>query len=72
VKEENGKMNSEIGKTAGDIWRLLSKSSSLTIAQIKKALALKDNVLYMALGWLAREDKVEFKTEGRTTKVSLK
>jgi len=61
----------EIGQTAGTIYQLLEKNDSLTFAAIKKALKLNESALYMGLGWLAREGKIQFRLEKRSTKVSL-
>ena len=41
----------EIGLNAGKVW------------QLKKKSGLKDKDLGAALGWLAREDKIEFEQE---------
>jgi len=51
--------NKEIGETAGNVWRLLDEKESLTADQLKKELKGKKEDLYMALGWLYREDKLE-------------
>jgi hypothetical protein len=42
------------------------------MAQLKKKLDPKGEMLGMALGWLAREDKIEFLTEKKTVLVQLK
>jgi len=63
----------EISKAAGDVWQLLhQEEEEVSITQLKKSLQLKENVLYMALGWLAREDQLNFTTRGRSTKISIK
>ncbi|HOI26359.1 MAG: winged helix-turn-helix domain-containing protein [Paludibacteraceae bacterium] len=53
--------NKEIGETAGCVWRLLDeKKGNLTFDQIKKELKkVKKEELYIAIGWLCREDKLE-------------
>ena len=61
----------EIGLAAGDIWHYLESNGASTIEQIKKALALKETVLLMAMGWLAREGKLSFDVEGKTLQISL-
>jgi hypothetical protein len=62
----------EIGHVAGDVWGILSRDGGLTIPAIKKSIAAPDDVVLAAIGWLAREDKVEFSTQGRSVKVSLR
>ena len=48
----------EIGNMSGKVWRLLDGEGDLSIQQIKKKLDVPDPLLYMALGWLTREDKI--------------
>lgn len=48
----------DIGTTAGYIWEYLHAKGETPIAELKKKLKLKDDALFLALGWLAREDKV--------------
>jgi len=54
-----------IGTNAGLIWNALNASNGQTGKSLKKAAKLKsDKDLYSALGWLAREGKVNIeKTE---------
>jgi hypothetical protein len=33
---------------------------------------MKDTVVYQAVGWLAREDKIEYHTKGNKTVLSVK
>ena len=65
-------MNSEIGETAGAVWRVLDDNGGLTTSEIKKSLGLKDNLLHMALGWLAREGQLNFDAKGRAIRISLR
>ena len=53
------KMNTEtIGTWAGLIWNALNEVESLGFKQEKKATKLKEKELYAAMGWLAREGKL--------------
>jgi hypothetical protein len=65
-------MIDEIGEGAGEVWRYLIDHPSTTLAQINKSLKLRESLFFMAIGWLAREDKLAFKGEGKATKLSLK
>lgn len=47
-----------IGCNAGLIWNSLNEADALGIKQLKKATKLKDKEMYLALGWLARENKI--------------
>ncbi len=61
----------KIGENAGKIWNTLNKSGEMTISQVKKKATLNDVEANMALGWLAREDKVAIAKKGNSTKISL-
>lgn len=61
----------KIGENAGKIWNSLNKSGEMTISQVKKKATLNDTEANMALGWLAREDKVAIAKKGNSTKISL-
>lgn len=62
----------DIGLVAGEIWGFLAEKEPQTLAAIKKAVTAPADVIAAAIGWLAREDKLEFSTSGRTLKVGLK
>jgi Winged helix-turn-helix domain (DUF2582) len=62
----------EIGRVAGDVWGLLVQEGSQTLAAIKKSVDAPADVVAAAIGWLAREDKLEFTTSGRAVKISLR
>jgi len=62
----------EIGETAGHVWRLLDKKGPLTLAMLVKDIDLPRDTIMQALGWLAREDKIEIEENGRTRTVSLR
>jgi len=52
-------MITKIGENAGAIWGAL-QNGALGMKALKKATKLKNEELYLALGWLAREGKVTF------------
>jgi hypothetical protein len=53
-------IKTDIGNTAGRIWQYLDKKGESTLSDIKKDLMLKGSEARMALGWLARENKIFF------------
>lgn len=61
-----------IGEMAGRIWRTLDEEGELRVSTLKRQLDAPDALVYMALGWLAREDKLEMESQGRTYVVRLK
>lgn len=62
-------ITTKIGENAGLIWNAL-QGGALTMKALKKATKLKNDELYLALGWLAREGKVSF-TEGEDLTITL-
>ena len=64
-------MKQEIGETAGKIWEILKKKGEVNTAQLPKMLNKKSAIAYQGLGWLAREDKVEYQIKAGKTFVSL-
>ena len=53
-------MISKIGENAGLVWGALLNGAQ-GLKALKKATKLKNEELYLALGWLAREGKLTFK-----------
>ncbi len=60
----------KIGENAGAIWAAL-QGGALTTKALKKATKLKEAELNLALGWLAREDKISFEENEADTLVAL-
>ncbi len=49
-----------IGENAGVIWRLLNNGERWEYESLKAASGLSDRDLNLAIGWLARENKIFF------------
>ncbi len=62
-------MITKIGTNAGAVWNALDGGMK-TVKELKKATKLTDKDLYAALGWLAREAKIELVED--TADVSVK
>jgi hypothetical protein len=65
-------MTAKVGEAAGKVWHTLKNDGEMSAAQLKKATGTDDKTLWMALGWLAREDKVNFNQVKNTLKIGLK
>jgi len=63
-------MIEKIGINAGLVWNALN-NGSLEVKTLKKATKLTDKDLHAALGWLAREGKVQFTEEGKDLFINL-
>ena len=46
------------GEVAGLVWNALNESAPLSAKDLKKQQSETDKELYLALGWLLREDKL--------------
>ncbi len=64
-------MKDQIGATAGAIWDILQDVDKMAISQLPKAVKQKEAITYQALGWLARENKIEYEARGNKTYVLL-
>jgi hypothetical protein len=62
----------QIGVAAGEVWRMLEQSGPLSLPQLKKKLNGSSELLAFAVGWLAREDKLEILVEKKSFRVQLK
>ncbi len=62
----------QVGETAGQVWQLLNSEGPQTLAQLKKKLNGTSELLDFAIGWLAREDKIEITAEKKTVRIQLK
>lgn len=63
-----------IGEAAGYVYRLLEKEESNT-AKVKRTLkktGFDSETVLMAIGWLAREDKLFMEKIGNTCTIKLK
>jgi len=64
-------MRDEIGNAAGVVWEFLNQQGETVLVTLKDRTGLSEGILFMALGWLAREEKVNLLKEGRTIRISL-
>jgi hypothetical protein len=64
-------MQDKIGYVAGSIWEQLEKNGEMTPKKIQTSIKEKSDVVYLALGWLARENKVSFQPTKTTFRVKL-
>lgn len=60
------------GVDAGIVWEALNENGPSKIGDIVKATGLRRELVYGALGWLAREDKISVERRGRAMVFSLR
>ena len=66
-------LKEKAGVIAGNIWNALNENGQLTGKDLKKAAKLKNEKdLYLGLGWLLREDKIQAESADKDILVSLK
>jgi hypothetical protein len=64
-------MKSIIGNNADKIWRFLDRVQVSSVFEIEKRLSMQRQDILMALGWLAREDKIYFIDDKKDSKIML-
>ena len=65
-------MITEIGIVAGEIWHFLDEHNEVTFTQLAKGLERDRDLLFMSLGWLAREGYIIVIKEGDDYKIWLR
>lgn len=60
-----------IGETAGKIYKLLEKKGEQTVTKAEKEIGASSDLFNQAIGWLARENNINFSKTGKTVKISL-
>jgi hypothetical protein len=61
-----------IGETAGLVWNFLRSNGDSTLSTLEKKVEAPRSMVSMAVGWLAREGKIEVKDEKRAVRISLR
>lgn len=62
-------MNTDtIGMNAGLVWNALNDAQAMGLKQLKKATKLKEKEMFAAIGWLAREDKINIQADDKDPK----
>ncbi|MBP6342421.1 MAG: winged helix-turn-helix domain-containing protein [Candidatus Omnitrophica bacterium] len=64
-------MKDKVIEIAGKTWRFLGQNGETNVAQLPRLLRENNTVVLQALGWLAREDKINYTTRSRRTFVAL-
>lgn len=63
----------KVGELAGKIWVALNENGKLTGKELKKYIKVRaDKELYLGLGWLLREDKINVTESDKEILVVLK
>jgi len=60
-----------IGTVAGTVWDYLESSEPVTLSKLARDIEAPRDLVMQAVGWLAREGKVEFHEGARSKLISL-
>jgi hypothetical protein len=62
----------QIGETAGLIWQALSQGGRMSFTKLFKEIDAPRDLVLQAVGWLAREDKIEIDEQARGKTIGLR
>ena len=65
-------MLDNIGNVAGDVWHYLEENDEATVTKLTRELGETERTVLMAIGWLAREGKLDFEKRKQGTYITLK
>ena len=60
-----------IGEAAGEVWQALNRKGKTTLAALEREVDAPPALTHLALGWLARENKINLRHENRAVQVWL-
>ena len=61
-----------IGEAAGVLWSYLAAHGPTSLTVLSKGVGVPRDTLLQALGWLARENKIDIADKGRGKIISLR
>lgn len=64
-------MGNRIGETAGKVWHILNEHGQQELPQLAKLVEERGLLVHAAVGWLAREEKVDVSMNGKKVIVRL-
>ena len=65
-------MITEIGITAGDIWHYLDHTGEVSFTQLAANIDRSRDLIFMSLGWLAREGHIILNQAGNDYRIALR
>ena len=61
-----------IGKMAGLVWQFLEQSEPVTLSKLARELDVPRDLVMQGVGWLSREDKIEFHEGARSKLITVR
>ncbi len=71
MANETQSITDQIGNTSGEIWNVLATNGGLSITKLVKQVGAPRDLVMQAVGWLARENKIQIVEEKRVKTISL-
>lgn len=71
ANETTQTITDQIGITAGDIWKVLATNDGLSVSKLVKQVGAPRDLVMQAVGWLARENKIQIVEAKRVKTISL-
>lgn len=65
-------MSEVIGHAAGLVWKHLNENGDSSVSKVAKETGINKNDIHRAIGWLAREEKINIEKKGRSEVLTLK
>ncbi|QDU93358.1 winged helix-turn-helix domain-containing protein [Lignipirellula cremea] len=62
----------QIGEAAGNVWQVLQDEGPTSLSKLVKQVDFPRDVVVAAMGWLAREDKLQVDETSRGRLISLR
>lgn len=69
--ESNSPFVLQIGEAAGQVWHVLAAEETVSFTKLVKAVDAPRDMVMQAVGWLARENKIEIIESSRGRTISL-
>ncbi len=61
-----------IGEVAGEVWHALDQGGPMTLTHLAKKVGAQRDTVMQAVGWLAREGKIEIEEAKRRRTIKLR
>lgn len=72
VTDEPASCREQIGETAGLVWHALDEHGPQSITKLAKMVDAPRDIVMQAVGWLAREEKIDVSVTKRGRSISLR
>ena len=65
-------MMDEVLQAPGKVWEFLRANGECSVSKIKKETKMPDSLIYLGLGWLAKEGKAVLRRDGGSIRACIK